>query len=669
MSYKFPASTGGGGGAEAFTDLTDAPPQITANAPLVGNAAGDAVEQPTWLAFLLEGGYPQVVLTSLEDGEGHDSGIDLTVRGSGGQARAAMFAQDGNSSAELWVMHEGGSKLQFDAYPNGVAEFSMEGIFKMSGFDVVATDTAARLTVDGATYAPVKAIKVKIGADTHYWPLFGGEDAGPAPSVVGAIFPDGMIANGAVVGNGAGDGLSMTNRITVVDGVVSLQAAANADSGAAVNLRGGACSGNSGGAVNITGGDSSLAAGYGGAVYISGGAIEVGQQGAISLSASAININSTPAIATQSVDVPGAGSLAFTHGLLTGFDNSSPTPLGGGSTTIAPVDYLDENFSDFSSGFVDTTVAPYNSAATENQSVICAYPNTPADAGIWVLGVMTDPEAVPVTRRADALAGTVFTQGQVIRVGSSTPPSTFARCQPYDSDYDNWQDSGVVGVNAIEFERGSNGGYYAIASGRRATASGAHSTASGDYSIASGNFSIASGDHSIASGANSIASGDYSTASGESSVASGYASTARVASSEAQAAGAFATPGDAQCGRYVLKVLSADNTPTKVLAIDEDLWLPNNASFAFNGQLIAREPATADSKCWKFEGLIKRGVGDATTSLVGAVTPVAGDSGATTWTVEVTADTTAGALAITVTGEADKTIQWVCVVNTVETIG
>jgi hypothetical protein len=360
-----------------------------------------------------------------------------------------------------------------------------------------------------------------------------------------------------------------------------------------------------------------------------------------------------------------------------------PATAPSSGAPLDPVDYLDENYSDFSSGVVDTTQDPYNSSATEGQSVICAYPSTPADAGIWVLGSLTAPAAVPVTRRADALAGTTFTKDQVIRVANSTPPSTFARCLPYDPGYNNWQDSGVVGVDSLEFSLGNDSGTNstaskagAIASGTNSTASGVGSTASGVNSTASGAYSLASGDGSTASGVNSISSGgyaissgNYTVASGEFSTASGESSTARVAGSEAHALGAFAVSGDAQSGRYVLKALTADNTPAKVLAYTENLVLPDNVSFAFNGQLIARQPATGDTKSWKFEGAIKRGADASTTSLVGAVTPVAGDSGASAWTVEVTADTTAGALAVTVTGEADKTIQWVCVVNTVETIG
>jgi hypothetical protein len=42
------------------------------------------------------------------------------------------------------------------------------------------------------------------------------------------------------------------------------------------------------------------------------------------------------------------------------------------------------------------------------------------------------------------------------------------------------------------------------------------------------------------------------------------------------------------------------------------------------------------------------------------------DAGAATWVVAVTADTTNGGIAVTVTGAAATTIRWVCKINTTE---
>lgn len=80
------------------------------------------------------------------------------------------------------------------------------------------------------------------------------------------------------------------------------------------------------------------------------------------------------------------------------------------------VDWFDETNSDFSSGTIDTTVEPYSENAVEGQTAICAAPNTVADSGIWVLGDVTDPANVPVTRRSDSEVGAEFRNGEIIYV-------------------------------------------------------------------------------------------------------------------------------------------------------------------------------------------------------------------------------------------------------------
>jgi hypothetical protein len=47
---------------------------------------------------------------------------------------------------------------------------------------------------------------------------------------------------------------------------------------------------------------------------------------------------------------------------------------------------------------------------------------------------------------------------------------------------------------------------------------------------------------------------------------------------------------------------------------------------------------------------------------------IAADTDAAAWTIAVTADTTYGTLAVTVTGEAGKNIRWVCTLESTETI-
>jgi hypothetical protein len=132
--------------------------------------------------------------------------------------------------------------------------------------------------------------------------------------------------------------------------------------------------------------------------------------------------------------------------------------------------------------------------------------------------------------------------------------------------------------------------------------------------------------------------------------------------------------GVSQAGLLILGRQTTDATAT-VLASDSSavgtsnqVILPNNSAYIFKATVIAGVTGAGNTAAWKLEGAIKRGVGVGTTAIVGTVTTtlLAQDSGASTWIVTATADTTNGGLAITVTGQTATTIRWVCKVETTE---
>jgi hypothetical protein len=96
--------------------------------------------------------------------------------------------------------------------------------------------------------------------------------------------------------------------------------------------------------------------------------------------------------------------------------------------------------------------------------------------------------------------------------------------------------------------------------------------------------------------------------------------------------------------------------------------LPNNSAYTFQGTCIANVTGGGTTSGWKFEGVIKRGANAASTALVAAVTPtvIAQDAGAVTWVLAVTADTTNGGIKVEVTGAAATTIRWVVKIETTE---
>ncbi len=191
---------------------------------------------------------------------------------------------------------------------------------------------------------------------------------------------------------------------------------------------------------------------------------------------------------------------------------------------------------------------------------------------------------------------------------------------------------------------------------------------------------VASGTRSfIAGGADNTADGDYSHASGQGNVANGEASRAEGAYANAtlfgqtaQAGGKFSAVGDAQHGRYVLRNQTTNATQTELFlnGSSERLVLSNDTTWAFSILIVARRTdANDESAGYKVEGVIDRNATAGSTAIVGSVTKTVLAEDSSAWDVAVDADTTNGSLRIQVTGEASKTIRWVAVVQTAETVG
>ena len=132
--------------------------------------------------------------------------------------------------------------------------------------------------------------------------------------------------------------------------------------------------------------------------------------------------------------------------------------------------------------------------------------------------------------------------------------------------------------------------------------------------------------------------------------------------------------GEVQATILNVSKQTTNATPT-TLASDSNsagstnqLVLLNNSALAFKGTCIAGVTGAGNTKAWEFRGAIKRGANAASTTLVGSVIKdvLAYDSGAAAWDVDFTADTTNGALQVTVTGQASTTIRWVCKIETTE---
>lgn len=217
------------------------------------------------------------------------------------------------------------------------------------------------------------------------------------------------------------------------------------------------------------------------------------------------------------------------------------------------------------------------------------------------------------------------------------------------------------------------GGISSTAIGGSNSATAAAATAIGNANTASAAAATALGNGNTASAADATALGNGCVANGAQGVAEGYRASNRSVSSRAFAAGGFfSAVGDGQLREFVLLANTTNATPKAMsttaaaAASTNTVVLPNNACYEVSGMCIGRQ-TTGDVAAFQFNATIKRGANAAATALVGAaVVTSRSDAGASTWTLGVTADTTIGGLALTVTGEAAKTIAWVATVECCE---
>lgn len=188
---------------------------------------------------------------------------------------------------------------------------------------------------------------------------------------------------------------------------------------------------------------------------------------------------------------------------------------------------------------------------------------------------------------------------------------------------------------------------------------GAQNTASGTYAAVVGSF------------------GSTTNAEASSLVGGGYGTTRSVVANHVRPGYApiATTPvGVSQIASLILGVQTTDGTGTTIRSnqsaagTTNQLILPNNSAFIFQGTLVANVTGGGNSKAWKFEGLVKRGANAASTALVAGVSPtvIAQNTGAAAWTMSVSADTSNGGVQIMVFGAAATTIRWVAKIETTE---
>lgn len=228
-------------------------------------------------------------------------------------------------------------------------------------------------------------------------------------------------------------------------------------------------------------------------------------------------------------------------------------------------------------------------------------------------------------------------------------------------------------------------GYSASITGYSSSAAYIESaTISGNYSFAgmlfggeiSGNYS------GIGSSYRSNLSGDYSFICGGlehtldstySTIVGGQLATTRGVSYTEAFSNSSAYAGETQRAIYLAKGETTDATPFVLTAdanspsTDNQVVLPDYGTYFFSISVVARRTDSAgESAAYKFEGCIDRQSDASSTAFVGTPVKTILAEDSTAWDVSISADTTNGALAITVTGETGKDIRWLAKIETVE---
>lgn len=205
-------------------------------------------------------------------------------------------------------------------------------------------------------------------------------------------------------------------------------------------------------------------------------------------------------------------------------------------------------------------------------------------------------------------------------------------------------------------------------------ASGDNSIAIGDKAKATASDSVAIGNYAYAADISTFAVGYRATANEDYSVAIGQDAYSSIYGKHSQASGRFSLTGDANSGTFILRsdttnaTAEALTTNNSTAGTTNQIILSNNTAYAFHGTIVAREQASAGTDCaaWKIEGLIRREGSAGTTVLVNSATTVLDNTPG--WGMALSADTTNGGLAITVTGAASTNIRWVATIHTSEVV-
>jgi len=228
---------------------------------------------------------------------------------------------------------------------------------------------------------------------------------------------------------------------------------------------------------------------------------------------------------------------------------------------------------------------------------------------------------------------------------------------------------GATGTDSIQIgELAAASATRSVAIGPRATSNSSNGLAVG-YNCTAGNSSISVGQGSNASEQQSMAFGKDCTTSYRFSIAIGESVITRN-----QGSIALRTAYNQQTNKFFLSrqtsdatavVLQSTSTFVFSASADNQINIPDRCLYAFKGIVAARgNPYQSNTNCaaWEVKGMLRREVGASTTTLINS-TISALTSNSPSWSFTLSANTTLGVMAVTVTGQASTTINWTAVID------
>ena len=400
--------------------------------------------------------------------------------------------------------------------------------------------------------------------------------------------------------------------------------------------------------------------------------------------------------ASNTYAVVGAGSsngATGTYSSIFGGNGNTASNLytsivGGQSNTAAGIyNFIGGGFTN--SGTALAAVTTQSATMNGTAAVTLAASNASIKVGQYISGT-----SIAGDTYVAAISGTSLTLSKIAS-GSSTSTLSFFTPHGVVVGGGNNQATGSYSFIGGGGDGGTaanrnvaSGDWSAVVGGRNNTASGigsfvgggglnlngtaAANTASGNYAfVGAGRFNVASGTDSMALGYNSQSNGNQTFVVGNAGSARAISGIAVFTGCSNPLNGANGTTQSA------LLVLARETTNATATVLTSDttaasgtnqVILPNNSAYYFKGSVIANVTGAASGAAWSFEGAIMRGATAGSTVLIGTpvLNRIAVSSGASLWSVALTADTTNGGLAVTVTGVASTTIRWVAKLETTE---